>query len=151
MAEAEPPAAGLSADQVIALLDLSPHPEGGHYRETFRDAEGRRGRADSSAIYFLLAAGEAARWHRADAAELWHWYAGAPLELAISEEGGAPGALLLGPALEAGERPQAVVPRGAWQSARSLGEWSLVGCTVAPAFEFAGFDLAPAGWRPGGE
>jgi hypothetical protein len=126
----------VTADEVARLLDLAPHPEGGRFRETFRDAA-------SSAIYFLLAAGEVSRWHRVDKAETWHWYAGAPLELRIGR------ALhRLGPDLARGERPQAVVPPGEWQSAQSLGAWSLVGCTVAPPFDFTGFELAPEGWTP---
>lgn len=131
----------LSADEVIRRLGLLPHPEGGHYRETFRDpAVDASGRAASSAIYFLLKAGEQSRWHRIDAVEVWHWYAGAPLELAI----GRPGEKrhLLGPALENGELPQAIVPANTWQSARSRGPWTLVGCTVAPAFQFETFELA---------
>ena len=126
----------MTADEVATLLDLAPHPEGGRFRETFRDA-------GSSAIYFLLAADEASRWHRVDKAELWHWYAGAPLELRIDRA-----MERLGTDLAAGERPQAAVPAGAWQAARSLGAWTLVGCTVAPPFDFAGFELAPAGWEP---
>jgi predicted cupin superfamily sugar epimerase len=138
----------MTADEVIRLLDLAPHPEGGHYRETFRDAAtagmGSQ-RAASTAIYFLLRAGEVSRWHRVDAAEVWHWYAGAPLALAIVE-GKERGDFRLGPGLAAGERPQAVVPAHAWQQAQSLGAWTLVGCTVAPGFEFAGFELAPEGF-----
>jgi predicted cupin superfamily sugar epimerase len=126
----------VTADEVATLLDLAPHPEGGRYRETFRDA-------GSSAIYFLLAAGEASRWYRVDKAELWHWYAGAPLELRIGRA-----AARLGPDLAAGERPQAAVPAGTWQAARSLGAWTLVGCTVAPPFDFAGFELGAEGWEP---
>jgi predicted cupin superfamily sugar epimerase len=138
----------LSARDVIRLLDLRPHPEGGHYRETFRDprtVEG--GRAASTAIYFLLRRGERAHWHRVDAAECWHWYAGAALALHI-DEAGRPSTLRLGPDLAAGDRPQATVPARAWQAAESLGEWTLVGCTVAPGFEFSGFELAPPGWSP---
>lgn len=142
------PTAGLSAADVIDLLDLAPHPEGGHYRETFRDpATDASGRAASTAIYFLLAAGEVSRWHRVDAAEAWHWHAGAPLALTIADAIGRR-ELRLGTDLAAGERPQAVVPAGAWQQARSLGAWTLVGCTVAPGFRFAGFELAPAGFEP---
>ena len=126
----------MTADEVARLLDLAPHPEGGRFRETFRN-EG------SSAIYFLLAAGEVSRWHRVDKAEAWHWYAGAPLELRIGRA-----MHRLGPDLAAGERPQAVVPAGEWQSARSLGAWTLAGCTVAPPFDFDGFELAPEGWDP---
>lgn len=104
-----------------------------------------------TAIYFLLKAGERSHWHTVDAVEIWLWHGGAPLELSICEEGGDAPAVerhQLGMDLEAGERPQAVVPVGAWQSARSLGDWSLVSCTVAPAFEFAGFKMAPPGWEP---
>lgn len=141
----------MDADAVIALLGLEPHPEGGHYRESFRDRPDGGGRGATTAIYYLLRAGEVSRWHRIDAVEIWHWYAGAPLALSLCVPG-APGqdveTARLGPDLPAGERPQGVVPAGAWQSARSLGAWSLVGCTVAPAFEFAGFELAPAGWSP---
>lgn len=136
------------AQTIIQLLGLEPHPEGGHFRETFRDPRAEGGRAASTAIYFLLARGERSHWHRVDAAEVWHWYAGAPLSLAINE-GGATTLLRLGADLLAGERPQAVVPAGAWQSAESLGAWTLVGATVAPGFEFAGFELAAPGWTPG--
>ena len=131
------------ADRIIVALDLKPHPEGGHYRETFRDDEGHGGRAHSTAIHFLLKAGEVSRWHRVDAVEIWHWHKGAALALSIGRE-----QQVLGPNLEAGERPQVVVPRGAWQMARSLGAFTLVGCTVAPGFEFAGFELAPEGFVP---
>jgi len=118
----------LSAAEVIRLLDLKPHPEGGHFRETFRDELTVHGtRAASTAIYFLLARGDHSRWHRIDAVEIWHYHAGA----------------------RAGARPQAIVPAHAWQSARSLGEWTLVSCTVAPGFDFGGFEAAPAGWTPG--
>jgi uncharacterized protein len=131
----------LHADDVIGILGLKPHPEGGHFRETFRD-ERAGARAASTAIYFLLAEGEVSRWHRVDAAEVWHWYAGAPLELSLSPDGEALTPVRLGPNLQAGERPQAVVPAHVWQCAQSLGAWTLVGCTVAPGFEFAGFELA---------
>jgi predicted cupin superfamily sugar epimerase len=134
-----------SAADIIRLLALQPHPEGGHFRETFRDhREGER--AASTAIYFLLAEGEVSRWHRIDAAEIWHWYAGAPLELSIAAKDGTLARSRLGAALESGERPQAIVPAGDWQSARSLGAWSLVGCTVAPGFEFSSFELAAEGF-----
>lgn len=140
----------LTAAEVIELLALEPHPEGGHYRETFRDVAAERGRAASTAIYYLLTAGERSRWHRVDAAEVWHWYAGAPLRLSIAGEEGVQ-SFCLGPDLRVGERPQAVVPAHAWQEAASLGAWTLVGCTVAPGFEFAGFELAPEGWAPSTE
>jgi predicted cupin superfamily sugar epimerase len=138
----------LSADDVIGLLGLAPHPEGGHFRETFRDAVSTGGaRAASTAIYFLLREGEVSRWHRVDAAEAWHWYAGAPLVLAIADDAGRR-TIALGADLAAGQRPQAIVPARAWQQAHSLGAWTLVGCTVAPGFEFAAFELAPRGFEP---
>jgi predicted cupin superfamily sugar epimerase len=142
-------ASPLTAADVIRLLDLKPHPEGGHFRETFRDERTLDGgRAASTAIYFLLARGERSHWHRVDAVEVWHWYAGAPLVLEISQAPGRVERVLLGGDLNAGERPQAAVPAHAWQAAQSLGDWTLVGCTVAPGFEFAGFELAPTGWEP---
>jgi uncharacterized protein len=145
---AKPPSPSLTADEIIRLLDLKPHPEGGHYRQTFRDARVvGEGRAASTAIYFLLARGERSHWHRVDAAEVWHFYAGAPLALEIAENERRE-LITLGSDLAAGERPQGVVPAHAWQAARSLGDWTLVGCTVAPGFEFAKFELAPAGWEP---
>jgi predicted cupin superfamily sugar epimerase len=139
----------LSAEDVIRILDLAPHPEGGWYRETFRDMpllEG--GRAASSAIHFLLAQGEVSHWHRVDAVEMWLWHTGAPLALSICVEAGKACRHRLGADLAAGERPQAVVPAGAWQSAESLGGWTLVSCIVAPGFEFSGFEMAPPGWHP---
>ena len=140
----------LTAADVIRLLNLKPHPEGGHFRETFRDAlQVENGRAASTAIYFLLARGERSRWHRIDTAELCHWYAGGPLRLDIVTENGGRQSVTLGSDLAAGQRPQAVVPAGAWQAAESLGDWTLIGCTVAPGFEFAKFELAPDGWEPG--
>ena len=139
----------LSAAEVIRLLDLRPHPEGGHYRETFRDPRrGADGRALSTAIYFLLAAGERSHWHRIDAVEVWHWHAGAALALQIAGQDDVK-TVRLGADFTAGERPQAAVPAGAWQAAESLGAWTLVGCTVAPGFEFSGFELAPKEWEPG--
>ncbi|MDB5557698.1 MAG: hypothetical protein JWQ36_632 [Enterovirga sp.] len=141
-------AGGLSAAAVIRLLDLAPHPEGGHFRETFRDPREIDGRSVSTAIYYLLAAGETSEWHRVDAAETWHFYAGAPLVLTVSPNGHDAEARHLGPELAAGQRPQITVPTGWWQSATSLGAWTLVGCTVAPGFRFEGFEMAPPGWRP---
>jgi len=138
----------LTAAEVIALLELKPHPEGGHFRETLRDCRSVNGdRAASTAIYYLLARGERSRWHRVDAAEGWHWHAGAPLALEIVDGRDAT-SIRLGPDLHAGERPQAVVAAQAWQQAASLGDWTLVGCTVAPGFTFAGFEVAPSGWSP---
>lgn len=140
----------MTADEIIALLRLEPHPEGGWFRETYRHAPDDGGRGAGTAIYFLLKAGEESAWHRVtDADELWHWYAGAPLALGLAEEDGAPESLILGPDLAAGQRPQHIVPKGRWQRARSLGDWTLVGCTVSPAFVFDTFEMAPPGWRPG--
>ena len=144
-------ASSLTVAQIVRLLDLVPHPEGGHFRETFRDP--RRidgGCSASTAIYFLLARGERSHWHRIDAVEVWHFYAGAPLLLETAASAvPAVTRSTLGPDLAQGEQPQAIVPAGAWQAAESLGAWTLVGCTVAPGFEFERFELAPAGWRPG--
>ncbi|MEW6258120.1 MAG: cupin domain-containing protein [Pseudomonadota bacterium] len=139
----------MRAEEVIALLGLAPHPEGGHFRETYRESGADGARGASTAIYFLLAAGERSHWHKVDASETWHFYAGAPLRLAIASPCGARSAHILGGDLLAGHRPQAVVPPDAWQSAETLGAWTLVGCTVAPAFQFEGFVLAPPGWEPG--
>ncbi|MGH7124910.1 MAG: cupin domain-containing protein [Stellaceae bacterium] len=137
------------AEAVIRRLGLVRHPEGGWYRETSRDAPAGSGiRAASTAIYYLLQAGEISRWHRIDAVEVWHWYGGAPLSLTLSVDGCARDTVVLGPDHAAGAEPQRVVPAGVWQTARSLGAWTLTGCTVAPGFEFAGFELAPAGWEP---
>ena len=138
----------MDAEEIIDRLQLEPHPEGGWYRETWRAPTGASGRATGSAIYFLLRRGEVSHWHRVDAAETWHFYRGAPLELRISTDGGAEQVVALGPDLAAGQQPQFVVAADAWQSARSLGEHTLVGCTVSPAFEFEGFELADPGWRP---
>lgn len=129
-------------------LGLLPHPEGGHYRETFRDTRvGANGRAASTAILFLLARGEHSHWHRIDAVEIWHFHAGAPLTLEISDDAGRR-TIRLGPDVLNGETPQAIVPANAWQAARSTGEWTLAGCTVAPGFDFATFELAPPDWMP---
>jgi predicted cupin superfamily sugar epimerase len=138
----------LSAADVIQLLGLRPHPEGGHFHEIFRDARNVQDqRAASTAIYYLLARGERSHWHRVDAAEVWHFYGGDRLSLQIAENGRTT-SHVLGMDLAAGARPQIVVPAGAWQSAQSLGDWTLAGCTVAPGFEFAGFEIAPKDWEP---
>jgi predicted cupin superfamily sugar epimerase len=140
---------GMTAAEIVRTLGLKPHPEGGWYAETFRDPDPGGGRALSTAIYYLLETGQASHWHRVDAAEAWHFHAGAPLELRLAERAGAPVTVhRLGPDLAAGERPQAIVPPGWWQAARSLGEWTLVGCTVAPGFVFEAFEMAPEGWEP---
>jgi len=137
-----------TAADIVAHLGLAPHPEGGHYRETFRDprADGN-GRAMSTAIYFLLARGERSHWHRIDAVEVWHYYAGNALSLQIVDDSGRR-AVRLGSDLAAGEVPQAIVPAQAWQAAESRGDWTLVGCTVAPGFEFSKFEMAKPDWAP---
>ncbi len=139
----------MKAAEIIKLLGLEPHPEGGHFRQTFRDAEpGSSARGQSTAIYYLLELGDVSHWHRVDAVEVWHYYAGAPLVLSLSSNGHDATAHMLGPDLMAGQRPQVIVPTGHWQAAESLGEWTLVGCTVAPGFTFDGFEMAPPDWRP---
>lgn len=144
-------ATALAAEDIIRRLNLAPHPEGGWYRETFRDPRLLAdGRAASTAIYFLLAAGQVSRWHRVDAAEVWHWYGGSALELSLAFNASAvPDRLRLGPDLDIGDAPQIVVPAGHWQQARTLGTWTLCGCTVAPGFTFAGFEMATDGFEPG--
>ncbi|SDT33543.1 cupin domain-containing protein [Bradyrhizobium canariense] len=138
----------VTAAEIIAQLGLTPHPEGGHYRETFRDPHvDASGRAFSTAIYFLLARGERSHWHRIDAVEIWHHHAGSALVLQMADDSGSR-SVRLGPDLASGEVPQTIVPAQAWQAAESTGDWTLVGCTVAPGFEFAKFELAPKDWTP---
>jgi predicted cupin superfamily sugar epimerase len=138
----------MKPDDIIQKLNMQPHPEGGHYVEIFRDERiTDQGRSYSSAIYFLLQEGEQSDWHRVDATEIWHWYAGAPLKLSM-HTGQQETETLLGPDLFEDQRPQRIVPTGAWQKAQSCGAWTLVGCTVAPAFEFAGFDVLPKNQTP---
>lgn len=143
---------GVTAQQIKEILGLEPHPEGGAYIETFRDNKAdpkdfKRGH--STAIYFLLEKGEVSAWHRVkDASEVWHYYGGAPLELSIASEKEPVTKQTLGMDITQGQRPQAVVPAGHWQMAKSLGDWTLVGCTVAPGFNFAQFELAESGWSP---
>jgi predicted cupin superfamily sugar epimerase len=138
------------ADDLIRRLEMRPHPEGGHYREAFRDNRpGGVGRAFSTAIYFLLKQGEMSWWHRIDSAEVWHFYRGSPLELLIAPLRGPAVPHILGNDIVKGERPQIVVPPRGWQSARSLGAYTLVGCTVAPGFDFATFELASPDFTPG--
>ena len=137
-----------SADQVIDRLGLEPHPEGGYFRETFRDPVTVDDRSVGTAIYFLLKAGQKSSWHRVDATEIWHWYAGAPLTLLTAGENGERQSCVLGSDLSGGQLPQAIVTAGDWQCAQSLGDWTLVGCTVSPGFEFDHFELAPDGWEP---
>ena len=141
---------GLSAAEVIRLLELKPHPEGGHYRETFRDPAGPEGRGFSTAIYYLLEAGERSHWHKVvDAAEVWLYHAGAPLLLRSSSDGETVKTQVLGPDIHKGERPQGIIPANCWQSAETLGAYTLVSCTVAPGFDFSAFVMARPGWAPG--
>lgn len=128
---------------------MQPHRDGGHYVETYRDATGPEGRGNSTAVYFLLQVGEVSGWHRVAAAEHWFWHAGGPLALSISEDGQTARSVQLGPDLRAGQRPQAIVPPRAWQTAESLGAWTLVSCVVAPGFLFEHFELAAPDWFPG--
>lgn len=138
----------MTAEEVIARLGLGPHPEGGWFRETFRAPAQPGGRGACTSIVYLLRAGERSHWHRIDAAEIWNFHAGAPLALRIAEPDTKARLVTLAGDLAAHTAPQAVVPPGAWQAAYSLGAWSLVGCSVAPAFDFRFFELAPPGWRP---
>jgi hypothetical protein len=137
-----------SARAVIDALGLTPHPEGGWFRETWRAEAPEGARAAGTAIYYLLEAGDVSHWHRVDAAEVWCFHAGAPLSLTVSANGHDAEARLLGPEVLAGQRPQIVVPAGWWQCATSLGAWTLVTCAVSPGFTFDGFEMAPPDWRP---
>ena len=133
---------------IIDHLGMQPHPEGGHYVETFRDAPDHHGRGALTCIHFLLQAGEVSAWHRIDATEIWHFAAGDPLVMTLSADGHDAEARRLGPDLAAGQAPHIIVPPSCWQTAETIGSWTLVSCTVAPAFDFAGFELAPPDWRP---
>tara|TARA_R110000787_G_scaffold16622_76_gene52204 strand:+ start:53744 stop:54172 length:429 start_codon:yes stop_codon:yes gene_type:complete len=140
----------MTPERLIKQLGLQPHPEGGHYREIFRSSVlVDEKRAASTSIYYLLQAGEVSHWHRIDADECWHHYAGSPLILSLSDDGTATRDMILGTAFERGEEAFAVAPKGVWQSAKTMGDWSLVGCSVAPGFQFGGFEMAPADWQPG--
>ncbi len=139
----------IEAQKLIELLGLIRHPEGGWYCQTFKDKDANDKRAKSTAIYYLLQEGERSHWHRVDAAEIWHYYGGAPLELSISADGKSKNQTILGNDFAAGQRPQVIVKKGEWQSATSLGNWTLCGCTVSPGFEFDGFEMAEDGWEPG--
>jgi len=138
-----------TAADIIEALKLEPHPEGGWYIQTFQDQAGTDGRARSTAIFYLLEEGNRSHWHRVDAVEIWHYHAGAPLELSLSLDGIESRTLVLGPEILDGQTPQGIVREGEWQSARSLGAWTLIGCTVAPGFEFSGFEMAAPDWQPG--
>lgn len=135
--------------EIVETLSMQPHPEGGYYAETFRDEAGGD-RAHSTAIYYLLEKGQRSHWHKVkDAVEVWHYYAGDPLRLSLSQDGISAESHELGPNLLSGARPQIIVPAGWWQSAEPTGAWTLVGCTVAPGFIFERFEMAPPGWQPG--
>lgn len=139
----------MTAEEIIAALKLSAHPEGGWFRETWRAAAKAGERASGTAICYLLKQGERSHWRRIDATEIWHFYAGAPLRLSLSEHGKTARELVLGPDLASGQAPQIALAPFCWQAAESLGDWTLVGCTVSPAFEFSGFEMAPPDWAPG--
>lgn len=136
------------AREIIETLGLAPHPEGGWYRETWRAEAGPGERASGTAIYYLLEADQFSHWHRVDAAEIWLWHAGAPLALTLSPDGHDAESHVLGPEIAQGQRPQIVIPPDWWQTAASLGRFTLVSCTVSPGFEFDGFEMAPPDWRP---
>ena len=137
-----------SAKAIIESLDLTPHPEGGWYKETWRAEADPGNRAAGTAIYYLLEADQFSHWHRIDSTEIWHWYAGAPLSMTVSPNGHDAESIHLGPEIGLGQRPQFIIPPHWWQTATSLGQWSLMGCTVSPGFEFDGFEMAPDDWRP---
>ena len=142
-------AGDLAPAEIIRLLGMIPHPEGGHYVETFRAVPSQGERSTLTSIYYLLQADEVSAWHRIDADEVWLWHAGGALALTLSPPNGQGAtAHQLGPDLRARQRPQCVVPAGHWQTAETLGAWTLVSCAVAPGFSFDGFELAPADWRP---
>lgn len=135
----------MTPTDIINKLNLQPHPEGGWYSETWRGDE--QPRASGTAIYFLLEAHQQSHWHRVDAVEIWHWYAGSPMELHI-HDGGETSVHILGPNLSDGQHPQLIVPKNAWQKSIPIEGWVLVGCTVSPGFEFDGFEMAERAWEP---
>jgi hypothetical protein len=145
---------GDSAAALIEQLGLTAHPEGGWYKETWRGDASADGRASGTAIIFLLRAGEASHWHTVDAAEMWFWQAGDPVELRLAADDAGPArSVILGADVGAGQQLQGHVAPGEWQAARPYGAavhgYSLVSCVVVPGFDFAGFILAPPGWEPG--
>ncbi|NIJ22204.1 hypothetical protein FHS95_003919 [Sphingomonas naasensis] len=133
---------------IIDRLNLSPHPEGGWYRETWRAAAAEGERAGGTAIHFLLEAGQRSHWHRVDADELWLWHAGSPLDVLVEQADGGIATIALGGDVLRGYAPQCVVPANRWQSTAAPSGWALVSCVVVPGFEFAGFELAPRDWAP---
>jgi predicted cupin superfamily sugar epimerase len=139
----------VEAPALIERLGLGPHPEGGWYRETWRAHAPPGVRSAGSAILYLLEAGERSRWHRVtDATEIWVFNAGDPLELLVAAPPVPRVVTILGLDAAVDQRPQAIVPAGAWQAAGPLGAWTLVSCIVVPAFEFSSFELALEGWEP---
>ena len=142
----------MTLEEVIAKLGLKPHPEGGWYVQTHRVEPEPGKRSPGTAIYYALGTGERSHWHHVDATEIWHWYGGDPLELSLAaSDDDTPIAHILGPDIAAGQKPQIVVEPLHWQAARTLGAWTLVGCTVSPGFDFAGFVMAAPDWSPGAE
>ncbi|MEP2530616.1 cupin domain-containing protein [Shimia sp.] len=138
----------MTAQDIIKKLNLQPHPEGGHYRQTWIESATCDARPAGTAIYFLLARGERSHWHKVDATEIWHFYAGAPLKLSVAETDAGPAFdKVLGPDLASDHFPQVIIPKHHWQSAESTGDWTLAGCTVSPAFQFEGFTLADPGFN----
>jgi len=140
--------ANLSGDDINHILGLIPHIEGGCYREIYREVQADGGRDLMTSIYYLIRANDPCAWHRIDTTEVWCYHAGSPFEGEIYIDGRTVEKVRLGSDLAAGEKPQVIVPAGAWRTARTVGDWSLFGCIVAPAFEWKGFEMAPAGWSP---
>lgn len=137
-----------TAQDMIELLALKPHPEGGFYRRTYQHDDGPSERGFSTAIYYLLEGKDTALWHRTDGDEIWHWYAGAPLTLQIANPTMEITKHTLGTNFDIGQRPQVLVPGNLWQHASSQGDWTLCGCTVSPGFEFLSYELADKDWHP---
>jgi len=144
-----------TAKALIEALALATHPEGGWYRELWRDQAEQSGRARATSIHFLLEAHQRSHWHRVDATEIWLWHAGDPLLLSTSADDAGPvRQVKLGPDVLAGDAPQHIIAPHEWQAATPLpgtAGYTLVSCVVAPGFEFASFELAPPEWRPGGQ
>jgi len=135
--------------RIVERLSLIPHPEGGHYRQTWSAPTEAGGRPPGTAIYYLLGPDERSAWHRIDSTEIWHYYAGGPIELTLATTDQGPVTChLLGQDIAAGHEPQVVIPPGTWQTARPIDGYTLVGCTVSPGFEYSGWELAPEGWEP---
>ena len=139
----------MTAAQIIKFLQLQPHPEGGWYKQTWKSEDTLSGRASGTSIYFLLKAGEISHWHKIDSVEIWHYYDGSPLILRIAtEDNNEIATKILGPNLAKSQSPQILVNKNLWQSAETTGDYTLVGCTVSPGFEFSKFTLAPKNFNP---